>query len=95
VLAPVGARRASWFVIGTVTDDNRLLTIPKLSIAALRFTATARARIEKGSTEEQSVGTGRGAESKLVESQSLTTGLLNASAGHRQGALLRLDNETV
>ena len=34
-----------------------------------------------GSTEEQSVGTGRGAESKLVESQSLTTGLLNASAG--------------
>jgi ribosomal protein L18E len=32
-------------VIGTVTDDNRLLTIPKLSVAALRFTATARARI--------------------------------------------------
>jgi len=32
-------------IIGTVTDDNRLLTIPKLSVAALRFTATARARI--------------------------------------------------
>jgi large subunit ribosomal protein L18e len=32
-------------VIGTITDDNRLLTVPKLSIAALRFTATARARI--------------------------------------------------
>ncbi|KFY46288.1 hypothetical protein V495_02580 [Pseudogymnoascus sp. VKM F-4514 (FW-929)] len=32
-------------IIGTVTDDNRLLTVPKLSIAALRFTATARARI--------------------------------------------------
>lgn len=32
-------------VIATVTDDNRLLTVPKLSIAALRFTATARARI--------------------------------------------------
>jgi len=32
-------------VVGTVTDDNRLLTIPKLSIAALRVTATARARI--------------------------------------------------
>jgi ribosomal protein L18E len=32
-------------VVGTVTDDNRLLTVPKLSIAALRFTATARARI--------------------------------------------------
>ena len=33
-------------LIGAVTDDNRLLTVPKLSIAALRFTATARARIE-------------------------------------------------
>jgi len=32
-------------VVAAVTDDNRLLTIPKLSIAALRFTATARARI--------------------------------------------------
>jgi large subunit ribosomal protein L18e len=38
-------------VIGTVTDDNRLLTIPKLSIAALRFTATARARIEQAGGE--------------------------------------------
>ncbi|KAH8596395.1 60S ribosomal protein L18 [Bisporella sp. PMI_857] len=32
-------------VVGTITDDNRLLTVPKLSVAALRFTATARARI--------------------------------------------------
>lgn len=32
-------------VVGTVTDDNRLLTVPKLTVAALRFTATARARI--------------------------------------------------
>jgi len=32
-------------VVGTVTDDNRLLVVPKLSIAALRVTATARARI--------------------------------------------------
>ncbi|KAJ5788093.1 Mitochondrial carrier protein [Penicillium paradoxum] len=38
-------------VIGTVTDDNRLLNVPKLSIAALRFTATARARIEKAGGE--------------------------------------------
>ncbi|KAJ5218292.1 60S ribosomal protein [Penicillium cinerascens] len=38
-------------VIGTVTDDNRLLTIPKLSVAALRVTATARARIEKAGGE--------------------------------------------
>ena len=34
-------------VIGTVTDDNRMIEVPELHIAALRFTATARARIEK------------------------------------------------
>ena len=33
-------------VIGTVTDDNRLLKIPTVNVAALRFTGTARARIE-------------------------------------------------
>ncbi|KAI9927332.1 hypothetical protein AWENTII_006133 [Aspergillus wentii] len=38
-------------VIGSITDDNRLLTVPKLSVAALRFTATARARIEKAGGE--------------------------------------------
>lgn len=38
-------------IVGTVTDDNRLLTVPKLSIAALRFTATSRARIEKAGGE--------------------------------------------
>ncbi|EMF12612.1 ribosomal protein L18e [Sphaerulina musiva SO2202] len=38
-------------VVGTVTDDNRLLELPKLSICALRFTATARARIEKAGGE--------------------------------------------
>ncbi|KAI9878804.1 MAG: hypothetical protein M1830_010488 [Pleopsidium flavum] len=38
-------------LIGTVTDDNRLLIVPKISIAALRFTATARARIEKAGGE--------------------------------------------
>ncbi|KAI0096136.1 ribosomal protein L18e/L15P [Nemania sp. FL0031] len=32
-------------VIGTITDDNRLVEVPKVTIAALRFTATARARI--------------------------------------------------
>lgn len=32
-------------VVGSITDDSRLLTLPKLSVAALRFTATARARI--------------------------------------------------
>ncbi|ORY65548.1 putative 60S ribosomal protein L18-B [Pseudomassariella vexata] len=32
-------------VVGTITDDNRLLEVPKLTIAAMRFTATARARV--------------------------------------------------
>ena len=34
-------------VIGTVTDDARLFEIPALTIAALKVTATARARIVK------------------------------------------------
>ncbi|CAN9080835.1 unnamed protein product [Alternaria alternata] len=38
-------------VVGTVTDDNRMLEVPKLSVAALRFTASARARIEKAGGE--------------------------------------------
>ncbi|KAL8798859.1 MAG: hypothetical protein Q9182_006337 [Xanthomendoza sp. 2 TL-2023] len=38
-------------VVGTITDDTRLLTVPKISVAALRFTATARARIEKAGGE--------------------------------------------
>lgn len=38
-------------VVATVTDDNRLLELPKLSIAALRFTSTARARIIKAGGE--------------------------------------------
>ncbi|KAK2738733.1 hypothetical protein FQN55_000450 [Onygenales sp. PD_40] len=38
-------------VVGTITDDNRLLNVPKMSVAALRFTSTARARIEKAGGE--------------------------------------------
>lgn len=34
-------------VVASVTDDIRLLDVPKLTIAALRFTETARARIVK------------------------------------------------
>ena len=34
-------------VVGTVTDDMRKLEIPKLKVAALRFTEAARARITK------------------------------------------------
>lgn len=40
-----GNEKKTIVVVGTVTDDTRLLTIPKVNIAALRFTATARARI--------------------------------------------------
>lgn len=31
--------------VATVTDDERQYTIPKMTVAALRFTETARARI--------------------------------------------------
>ncbi|KAG0012043.1 hypothetical protein BGZ81_001792, partial [Podila clonocystis] len=34
-------------VVGTVTDDNRFLEVPKLSIACLRITKTAKARVLK------------------------------------------------
>ncbi len=34
-------------VVGTVTDDNRMLTVPKLNIVALRLTERARARVLK------------------------------------------------
>mmetsp|Transcript_29263 Transcript_29263/g.21202 ORF Transcript_29263/g.21202 Transcript_29263/m.21202 type:complete len:177 (+) Transcript_29263:113-643(+) len=34
-------------VVATVTDDERLVEVPKLTIAALRFTEAARARILK------------------------------------------------
>ncbi|KAI0773750.1 60S ribosomal protein L18 [Fomes fomentarius] len=38
-------------IIGTVTDDVRLLEVPKLSIAALRFTVSAKERILKSGGE--------------------------------------------
>jgi large subunit ribosomal protein L18e len=37
--------------IGTVTDDVRLTEVPKLSIAALRFTQAAKERILKAGGE--------------------------------------------
>ena len=33
--------------VGTVTDDIRLLEVPKMTVAALKFTETARAKITK------------------------------------------------
>jgi len=38
-------------IVGNVTDDARQVDFPKLSIAALRFSATARARILKAGGE--------------------------------------------
>ncbi|KAJ3168389.1 60S ribosomal protein L18 [Irineochytrium annulatum] len=38
-------------VVGTVTDDARLLDVPKISVAALRVTQTARERILKAGGE--------------------------------------------
>lgn len=40
-----GNEKKTVVIVGTVTDDVRLLEVPQVSIAALRFTATARARI--------------------------------------------------
>lgn len=39
---PAGATAV---LVGTITDDARLFTVPKLRVAALRVTETARARI--------------------------------------------------
>ena len=38
-------------IVGTVTDDVRMLEIPAMKICALRFTETARARIAKSGGE--------------------------------------------
>ncbi|KAG6229732.1 hypothetical protein E4U34_002463 [Claviceps purpurea] len=46
-----GEEKRTVVVVGTVTDDNRLLTVPKVTVAALRFTSTARACIAKAGGE--------------------------------------------
>merc|ERR1719160_2125602 len=38
-------------VCATITDDKRITEVPKLSVCALRFTETARARIAKAGGE--------------------------------------------
>lgn len=38
-------------VVGTITDDIRVYEVPALKVAALRFTETTRARIEKAGGE--------------------------------------------
>ncbi|PSK39889.1 60S ribosomal protein L18-A [Candidozyma pseudohaemuli] len=46
-----GAADKTVVVVGTVTDDVRLLDVPKATVAALRFTASAKARIIKAGGE--------------------------------------------
>ncbi|KAH7588511.1 uncharacterized protein GVI51_E01793 [Nakaseomyces glabratus] len=46
-----GAASKTVVVVGTVTDDARLFDLPKTTVAALRFTAGARARIVKAGGE--------------------------------------------
>jgi len=47
----VGKNAKTAVVVGPVTDDLRLINVPKLSVCALRFTETARARILKAGGE--------------------------------------------
>lgn len=51
VLNQKGASEKTVVVVGTVTDDIRLLEFPKATIAALRFTAGAKAKIAKAGGE--------------------------------------------
>lgn len=39
-----GELKKTIVVVGSITDDKRMLEVPKMTIAALRFTRTARAR---------------------------------------------------
>ena len=50
-VAKAGEAPKTVVVVGSITDDNRVLELPKLSIAALRFTKTARARVEAAGGE--------------------------------------------
>ncbi|GMF00215.1 unnamed protein product [Ambrosiozyma monospora] len=46
-----GSEKKTIVVVGTVTDDVRLSKFPKATVAALRFTKTAKATIEKAGGE--------------------------------------------
>ena len=46
-----GKEKKTAVIVGTVTNDSRLLEVPALTIAALRFTEQARARIVKAGGE--------------------------------------------
>ncbi|KAG0673278.1 60S ribosomal protein L18-A [Kluyveromyces marxianus] len=46
-----GAAQKTIVVVGTVTDDSRIFEFPKTTVAALRFTAGAKAKILKAGGE--------------------------------------------
>ncbi|KAK4339687.1 hypothetical protein RND71_041149 [Anisodus tanguticus] len=46
-----GKEEKTVVIVGTITDDVRAYEVPKLKVCALRFTKTARARIEKAGGE--------------------------------------------
>uniref|UniRef100_A0A060TIS7 ARAD1D40568p n=1 Tax=Blastobotrys adeninivorans TaxID=409370 RepID=A0A060TIS7_BLAAD len=50
-IAHKGAEGKIVVVVGTVTDDNRIFELPKATVAALRFTESAKARILKAGGE--------------------------------------------
>ncbi|SCU97426.1 LAME_0F19636g1_1 [Lachancea meyersii CBS 8951] len=50
-LGQSGAGNKTIVVVGTVTEDSRIYEFPKATVAALRFTAGARARILKAGGE--------------------------------------------
>lgn len=51
VVSQKGAAEKIVVVVGTVTDDLRMVEVPKVTVAALRFTAGAKARIIKAGGE--------------------------------------------
>jgi len=68
-------------IVGSVTDDVRFLEVPKLSICALRFTETARARIVKAGGECMTFD-----QLALKSPLGENTLLLRGSQSHREAA---------
>jgi len=67
-------------IVGTVTDDVRLLTVPKMTVTALRFTENARKRIVKAGGEcvtfdQLALRAPEGKETVLLQGTSLTPSL--------------------
>lgn len=68
-------------IVGSVTDDIRFLEVPKLSICALRFSETARARIVKAGGECMTFD-----QLALKSPLGENTLLLRGSQSHREAA---------